>query len=127
MTSSSFLRKIAFLLLLGVLLGSPWAAAAGPRSHPETRIAGGRLGDVLVQAWRALTAFLGDNGCSADPSGRCGSAAVTPIRPADALDNGCSLDPSGGCDSAASTPIEPADVLDNGCSADPNGGCRAGR
>ena len=123
MTSSLFLRKIAFLLLLGILLGFPWTAAAGPRSQPELRIAGGGLGDFLVQAWRALTALWGDNGCSLDPDGRCGGATAAPAQPADVLDNGCSLDPNGRCGSAVTAPIRPAGRLDNGCSFDPSGGC----
>ena len=116
MTSSSPLRKIAAVLLLVLLLGAPWAAAAAPRAVPPWRAAG--LGDLLVQVWSALTVLWGDAGCSLDPNGRCQGAPT--------LDEGCSADPSGRC-KGATVPMAPPPTLDEGCSLDPDGRCLGGR
>jgi hypothetical protein len=110
---------IATLLLLALTV--PLAQAAGPDS-PRTRSTAGSfsLADLLGRAWGSLVGFWLDNGCIADPNGRC---TTSPAKPA--TDNGCGADPNGRCATAPAT-RHPAPTADNGCSADPDGRCRVG-
>ncbi len=62
------------------------------------------LWHLLSSAWAAA-----DEGCGADPDGRCRPSPVMRI------DAGCGMDPSGGCQPA------PAPQTDAGCGADPDG------
>ena len=107
--------RILIAALLLIALTVPLAQAAGPAS-PRTRSAAGSfsLADLLGRAWGGLMGLWLDNGCGADPSGRCTAGPTT--------DNGCGIDPHGGC--ASSSVSRPA--TDNGCSADPDGRCRTG-
>lgn len=83
---------------------------------------------VLWDIWGFLSsiwsASFAENGCIADPDGRCGSAAT--------VDNGCGADPNGcrsGSFSEAGCIADPdgrcgsttGAVFDNGCGADPDG------
>lgn len=72
--------------------------------------------EVLARVWSFLASSAGDNGCEADPSGRC-----LPRQSATAAsDNGCEADPDG-----RHCLLHPATSAagDNGCEADPNGRC----
>jgi len=90
-----FSRTLAILLLVLLLLPAALQAAetrrdAGPaRSGPSALLAW----DVLARVWSFLARAAADNGCEADPSGRClprqGTTATA--------DNGCEVDPSGRC------------------------------
>ena len=114
MLSSSPRRKIA-VLLLALLLLTPWVAAAEPLQGEHQRAAGAAWG-LLARLWSALTTAWVDEGCTIDPYGRCGN---------DSLDGGCTIDPDGRCESHGNTP-ESTESADNGCTIDPNGGCRGG-
>jgi hypothetical protein len=94
---------VAVVLSASLLASSPWD-----------------LWGFLSSIWNG--SFV-ENGCGADPDGRCGSAA--------AVDNGCGADPNGsrsdsfveeGCGADPNGSCRPAaSVRDNGCIADPNG------
>jgi hypothetical protein len=45
------------------------------------------------RAWGGLVSLWMENGCIADPDGRCTTGQVLEPAP----DNGCGLDPHGGC------------------------------
>ena len=131
--SSPLFRRAAAVLVLGLTLLSPWAAAAQPHDrtahhsgHSAVQVEQGVWGKV----WWVLTSLWSKNGmsidpngllsgqptadagCSPDPNGRCSNSANT-------ADNGCSPDPDGRCSRSAT-------MADNGCSPDPNGRCTSG-
>jgi hypothetical protein len=102
------IRMVLAFVLCTFVLSFP-ALAGEPRAAFEPRQATA----AGLESWygwllNALAAVWGENGCSADPFGRCGEAAN--------VDNGCHLDPYGGCGKAATD-------SDNGCRMDPFGGC----
>lgn len=104
-------RRVApILLLLALVLAGPWPAEAAG----GTGAAWAQTWDLAAQIWDALVGLWGENGCSLDPNGPCGSGSQAK--------NGCSVDPNGrrSCGPAGSA----AAALDNGCSLDPSGGCR---
>ncbi|HEX3525663.1 MAG TPA: hypothetical protein VH988_01225 [Thermoanaerobaculia bacterium] len=121
------LSRILRTVLLLAVLAVPSVRAAEPVAH-HGAAGPSPLLDLLSRAWASLVNLLPDNGCIADPSGRCKAAA--------ALDNGCGIDPDGRCKTAAALDngciIDPdgrckaAAALDNGCSLDPDGRCRSG-
>ena len=74
-------------------------------------------GGVLQPFWALVSSLWGQpaqEGCGADPSGRC-----LP-QPQPTLDRGCGADPNGRC-----LP-QPQPTLDEGCGADPDGRCNPG-
>jgi hypothetical protein len=95
MTSSAFHRRIA-VLLLAAMLAMPLASLAAPRTSPQPRDTSS-FGAVLSHLWDTLTALWSEDGCSADPYGRCAGAGAGTASPTDSLDEGCSMDPYGRC------------------------------
>jgi hypothetical protein len=100
------LRKAAVLVLLGLVLGLPWASAADgrpERASGKSMRAVWRTFDLLTPLWNLLGSgwnkevFVGDSlgghaaagaGCTIDPLG----CPQTP-----SIDEGCIMDPLGGC------------------------------
>jgi hypothetical protein len=107
------LRSLSALLVLALLLFTPWCVQAGSSGASRAKAA---VGLGLFLDW--LAGLWADAGCTFDPSGACRDAAGGPATDSDSLDAGCTFDPDGeACNRAVS--------LDNGCSFDPNGGgCR---
>lgn len=69
--------------------------------------------DVLASVWSFFISWS-DNGCGADPDGRClGEQRAT-------ADNGCRADPNGRCLPGPGATA----TTDNGCGLDPDGRCR---
>jgi len=91
--------------LLALALAAPAPAAALPAFDPGALFA--RLRGILTVIWA-------ENGCDADPNGKCGTTAQS-SSPATRI-NGCDVDPDGvGC-----APV----LRDNGCELVPDGLCR---
>jgi hypothetical protein len=126
-------RLFVVLLLVLLLLPSAVQAAEPLHAKPSALLSW----DLLAGVWSSLTSTWTDNGCEADPSGRClprqdvapatnngcsadpdGRRCLAHQASTATADNGCSLDPNGRCGRA---------VLDEGCSLDPSGGCLGGR
>jgi hypothetical protein len=96
MLTASFRRKtvLAFVFLV---LGAPWALAAGPRnSVPPPEAAAFALSppELLDRVWSLLRAAWTKEGCHIDPSGHCSSATA---EPSGQTKEGCNIDPSGRC------------------------------
>ncbi len=84
-------RKLAVLILSLALL-APWSAEAFPLDGPHEPSAG-----IMARLAEWFAVFLGDIGCSMDPSGNChGPNGSQPSVPGDQPDIGCSADPNGG-------------------------------
>jgi hypothetical protein len=120
MTRSSLRKTI--LLLLVVVLATPWVCVAGPRAAESARPAQvlqpARF-DLLTQIWNSLRSLWSDEGCNIDPNGRC-APGPAPQPPASIkTDEGCGIDPSGRC------LAKPAIQSDTGCGIDPSGLCRS--
>ncbi len=103
-------------LAAALLLSTAGPAAAGPAEMSQAAWAANGtlrlLADWLVGLWTV--------GCTADPSGGCGTGATTPPAGTEGPDaRGCILDPNGGCVGGTTPPLEGVDV---GCTADPDGG-----
>ena len=114
MRSAHRLTFLSALLILSLLLCTPWSAQAGAAGTPGAE---GPAGLYRLLDW--LAGLLGEAGCTFDPSGVCRDSTDSELATgSDGLEAGCIFDPSGrGCDRAAN--------LDNGCSFDPSGrGCR---
>ena len=76
-----------------------------------------QAGGFLQPLWNLVSSLWGQpaqEGCGADPDGRC----LPQIQPT--VDGGCGLDPSGRCQP------QPQPTLDGGCGADPDGQCNPG-
>lgn len=128
-------RVVTILLLPALVLVGTWPAAEAAGGAEAAGTAWVQPWALAVQLWDVLVGLWGENGCSLDPDGRCGSGAPA--------ENGCSLDPSGRC---AGSPdrstaeegcsVDPngrrscgpagatAPLVQEGCSVDPSGGCR---
>lgn len=128
----SFPQRIA-ALGLAATLSLPWASAAPPvrQDYPSARRAAApeSLIQQLLSLWADLwspfqTTETLDEGCHADPNGRCAIEA-SHAAPGETLDEGCHLDPSGSCGIGASH-AAPAENLDAGCHLDPSGVCVGG-
>jgi len=82
--------RILTVALLLVVLTVPIAWAKGPSSSRASGAASTfSLAELVSRAWESLVSLWMDNGCGADPSGRCLVAPAT--------DNGCGADPDGRC------------------------------
>jgi hypothetical protein len=92
------LRRAAVLVLLGLILAAPWAAALEARSEraPQeaTREARSPL-DLVHSFWSLLAEAWSKEGCAGDPLGGCAprTAPTTGVQ----SDAGCTIDPLGGC------------------------------
>ena len=92
------LRRAAVFVLLGLILGAPWAAALEARPerapHEVTRPARSAL-DLLQPLWNLLARAWNKEGCRIDPLGGCipGSAPTNGVQ----ADEGCTIDPLGRC------------------------------
>ena len=75
-------RRIAILLVLGILLGASGSFAA--EAQPADR------GSVFSQVWDFFSALWSDSGCIIDPLGRC-------VDEPSEIDEGCGMDPLGRC------------------------------
>jgi hypothetical protein len=109
-------RKTVLVVLVVLLLTTPWASAAPRqgRGGPVTAF-GILIPDVLSQAWSFLTGGWSKEGCHIDPNGRCvTTAAPLPTK------EGCHIDPDGGQCITSAPPMSSADT---GCHIDPNGSC----
>jgi hypothetical protein len=129
MTRPPLRRKIAALFLATAFIAS-WASAAEPSDH-GTRGLLALTEDLLDQLWSVWPRWFPvqlpeaqDEGCHADPSGRCVTGSGSLVPP-DALDAGCHADPSGRCITGSSS-LVPLEALDEGCHADPDGHCASG-
>ena len=100
--------RIAFLVVLAVLLAAPWSAAEGPRAGGDTSPR------ILDQAWSWLSILWSKIGCGIDPSGLCQPAKEN-------LEIGCGIDPVGRCHGSAQDGEQ--SQRDIGCGLDPSGGC----
>jgi hypothetical protein len=109
-------RKTVLVVLVVLLLTTPWASAAPRqgRGGPVTAF-GILVPDVLSQAWSFLTGGWRKEGCHIDPDGRC----VTPATPLQTKE-GCHIDPNGGQCVTSAPPMSSADT---GCQIDPFGRC----
>lgn len=110
-------RKTVLIVLVALLLTTPWASAAPRqgRSGPVTAF-GIVVPDVLDQAWSFLAGLWRKEGCHIDPDGRCS----TSVAPTSSADTGCQIDPFGRCYSNAA----PSGLADSGCQIDPDGRCK---
>jgi len=95
-------RPVVAILLLGSVLGAPWAAASEVRgtAKPQGRTAGREQVSADSRTW--LRRILEKAGCMLDPAGStCVTAQVTPppptvIRTSPTLSSaGCLIDPAG--------------------------------
>jgi len=97
MYRSSF-RRVILALALGVVLLSPWAAAAAPRMRTEPRplpSAAELPLDFMSRVWNLVNRVLAKNGCWIDPHGICTTSQGSD--PTVQGDTGCGLDPYGIC------------------------------
>jgi hypothetical protein len=108
-------RKTVLVVLVVLLLTTPWASAAPRqgRGGPVTAF-GILVPDVLSQAWSFLTGGWRKSGCQIDPDGRC----VTSATPTSSVDAGCNIDPNG-----SQCRLGSAQLTDIGCNIDPDGRC----
>lgn len=105
--------RVVLLVLFLLLVAVPSLQAAGPFRNGSSSLPGW---EVLTRVWSFLASSAGDNGCEADPNGRC-----LPRQSATAAsDNGCEADPDGR--RCLPHPATSA-AGDNGCELDPNGRC----
>jgi hypothetical protein len=79
----SYVRRVAVLFVLTLLVAASWSHAA-PRQER-----GATPATALGQLWTRLTSLWGDIGCIMDPNGRCHDSAASQG------DIGCGLDPHG--------------------------------
>lgn len=90
----SSLWKVVFVLILAVVLAAPALLAAEPQSGFEPAESTRTSRGFLAEAWSFLARIWTENGCIADPNGRCqpdpGTSSITG-------DNGCAADPDGRC------------------------------
>ena len=86
------IRRKTVLLLLSVVLASPWALKAEPNGeNPRSE----RIFDLanlysLDRLWSFLMRDWAKEGCDIDPNGRC-----NPQGPAQQTKEGCGIDPNG--------------------------------
>jgi hypothetical protein len=100
------LRRATVLALLGLTLGTPWAAASARLERaPGESMRAARVALGTLNLWSLFASFWNKEGCTMGPLG-CPQASST--------DEGCGIDPLG-CPQAPST--------DEGCTIDPLGGC----
>ena len=74
MSSPSF-RRAAAVLVLGLILLTPWASASGPRSRATHRSGPSVVQEeqgVWGKVWGILASLWSKNGGSADPNGLLG-------------------------------------------------------
>lgn len=83
--------------VFALVLALPPPAVAFPAFEP---------GALIARLERLLSAIWAENGCDADPSGRCASTPRV---------NACSFDPNGACDSIP---------RENDCGLETNGRCK---
>ena len=102
-----------FLVLMCLVISAPDFVAAAP-TDTSASVREVLSWPTLNRLWRALSSFWREEGCTIDPSGRCGGKLGSGQD-----ENGCTIDPSGRC-------REPFEILggDNGCTIDPDGRCR---
>jgi hypothetical protein len=79
----SFIRRIAVLFILFILLAAPWSNAEPRQDRAPVRL--------WSQLWNRWTLLWGEIGCVIDPDGRCHGSAIPQV------DIGCVIDPNGGC------------------------------
>jgi len=103
-------RRAAVFILLGLILGTPWAGASPPRP------AGITSQHFFAYLGGLLTSFWLKTGCIMDPNGRCVMGAQTQNP-----DGGCTIDPLGRCVTGTQT-----QSTDGGCTMDPLGRCTPG-
>jgi hypothetical protein len=123
MSSPSF-RRAAVVLVLGLILLSPWASASGPRSRATHRSGPSVVQEeqgVWGKVWGILASLWSKDGARADPDGLLSGRPAT-SNSARFCDNGMSIDPDGRCVNPAIT----AGFCDNGGSIDPDGRCASG-
>lgn len=92
-------RRAAVLVLLGLILGASWAAAAEPRSvvQPQESRSSALSAFVLLNPlWRLVMAFWDQSGCTGDTLGHCVPGASDETQ-APAMKDGCTIDPLGRC------------------------------
>jgi hypothetical protein len=100
---------LLFLAILFLMVPSLQAGEPGPDVRAARSASfDSSPWDLLTRMWGFLTAAWSENGCEADPSGRC----------LPAIDNGCEFDPDGHC-----LPHQGTATADNGCEFDPSGRC----
>jgi len=108
-------RKTVLVVLVALLLTTPWASAAPRqgRGGPVTAF-GILVPDVLSQAWSFLTGLWSKEGCHIDPDGQYVPApAPLPTK------EGCHIDPNGRCVTQTAPVSSP--LTDTGCHIDPDG------
>jgi hypothetical protein len=87
------MRRKTLLLVLVMILVTPWASAAGQQVESPRSIQAVERAelDFFSRLWNFLR--TGNKaGCNIDPSGRC-----TPQNPPPQTKAGCHIDPSGHC------------------------------
>lgn len=91
--SSSHRRTYALLIILGLILLTPWVSAAEIRGHTEFR-SDSTVQELSLseQIWRILARLWAKDGASADPKEEP-AATGSLIK----CENGGSLDPNGHC------------------------------
>lgn len=123
------LCRPALLLVLALLLATPWDATAGPRlGGTRSRAAVSEsAGPDLFSGFLSFFSRLWEKaGCKLDPHGQCipeekAGCKLDPngqCIPTPQVDAGCGLDPHGLC-----APVQ----VDAGCGIDPHGGCVSGQ
>lgn len=103
-------RRSTILLLVALSLvgtGRPATEAAGTESGWW------QSWNLAAWFWESLFELWGEEGCSADPNGTCGSGSQ--------VEHGCSADPNGRCVGGSAT--AEGSQGNHGCSVDPNGRC----
>ncbi len=91
------LRKVVVVLLLGFVVGSPWASASQPRLEAPSCELNRTAQDALklfAPLWNLFTNLWAKEGCGIDPLGGCVAATASPN---ENTDEGCGIDPWGGC------------------------------
>ena len=117
------LRRAAVFVLLGLILGAPWAAAleARPDGVPRQATWAARSTlDILHPLWNLLARVWNKEGCTIDPLGGCVPKADSGAQ-ATTSKEGCRMDPLGGC-LPGTTPTNGVQG-DEGCTMDPLGRC----
>lgn len=85
-------RSLSIVVVLALLLTTPWPVEASPSEAPRAEVAANPF--HLFLEW--LAGFWDDNGCTFDPSGSCRESADSESPSgAESLDNGCTFDPNG--------------------------------
>jgi hypothetical protein len=129
MTQSSLHRRMAALLVIGVL-EVPLAASASNSRSPSPRPTAQATAGFIASLWKSLAHLWAAEGCGIDPYGRCtpspGSNGVV-VQPPH-LAEGCGGDPYGRCAASptgSGITAQPQSPVDAGCGLDPYGRCNA--